>query len=451
MPVSFAVRFCLTIALSVLLACPAPEPEVPEPEVRSPYAPEHCAYFLTGEVDTEGVDADGDGVGNGWDNCPNNGADWLDSDRDGIGNLSDPDLDGDGIANADDGDQDGDGVDDADEGTAGTDPMDPTSIPGLPRADVDLGVFNAEPGWYTGDLHVHTEASHDSSQPLAGWVERMPQAGLDFAWITDHRVFEAPFDAAWDQEDVMFVPAMEWGGPGHANIGGLRTFSEADYDDPTDVLRAWRLAKLQGSVQSLNHYGSDADYWDATFAAEPALLDELDVFEVWNVWWPASLGVNPPSVARWQGLLDQGYRIGAVGGSDAHDVALPVGFPSTVVWAQTLSVPGILDGLRRGRTYITQPYPYRDGVEFSYEDRPTLDFRADGADGVEAMLGDVVPAGEVTLRVRVTQAHGPVFLIRDGAEIASSTEHEPGGDAEITLSELASAGSWYRVEMRVDE
>jgi len=41
------------------------------------YPPEYCAHFLTGEVDLEGID----------------------SDRDGIGNQSDPDLDGDGLAN----------------------------------------------------------------------------------------------------------------------------------------------------------------------------------------------------------------------------------------------------------------------------------------------------------------------------------------------------------------
>lgn len=445
-----AVRILAPFVLAPLVACGEPPPE---PEVREPYAPEHCAYFLTGEVDTEGTDADGDGVGNGWDHCPNNGADWLDSDRDGIGNRSDPDMDGDGVDNADDADRDGDGAADADEQAAGTDPEDPSSIPGAARAEVDLGVLNSEPGWYRGDLHVHTEPSHDSSQPLSGWVQRAPQVGLDFLWITDHRVFEAPFDPAWDQRDVLLIPGIEWGGPGHANIGGLRTLAEADYNDPADVLRSWRLAKLQGSVQSLNHYGDDADYWEATFAAEPALLDELDVFEVWNVWWPASLGVNPPSIARWEALLSDGYRIGAVGGSDAHDVALPVGFPTTVVWARTLSVPGILDGLRRGRSYVTQAYPYMAGEDFSYEARPTLDFRADGdGDGeFEAMLGDALPAGEVTLRVQVDNAHGPLFLIRDGDEVASSTDHEPGGDAEIVLTEAANAGSWYRVEMRLND
>ena len=65
-----------------LRRCPTPEPvDDPTPAPREPYAAEHCAYFLTGEVDLEGEDADGDGVSTGWDHCPNTPADALDSDR----------------------------------------------------------------------------------------------------------------------------------------------------------------------------------------------------------------------------------------------------------------------------------------------------------------------------------------------------------------------------------
>ncbi|MCZ7584972.1 MAG: CehA/McbA family metallohydrolase [Deltaproteobacteria bacterium] len=409
-----------------------------------PYPSDYCAYFLTGEVDLEGDDADGDGVPNGWDHCPNNPDEWLDSDRDGVGNFSDPDIDGDGIPNDEDSDRDGDAFDNGDEDDAGTDPDDPSSIPGLPRFDLDLGILNPEPGWYRGDLHIHTEYSHDSIAKLAWYFPMAEAAGFDFLWITDHRVFDAPFDPAWDQSELLLVPGIEWGGPGHANMGGIRTDNTAVYEDADDVRRAWRVAKLQGAVQSLNHYGSDMDYWDALFDEAPDLFDLLDVIEAWNVIWPFNGATNLPSVALWEQLLSDGYRIGAVGGGDTHYVPAMHVSPTTVVWANSLSVPGILDGIRRGRTYITQ------ADLLTFHGRPELEFRAD-ADGdgeFEAMLGDEVAAGPITLRIEILNAKGPVVLIRNGAEFARFTDHAPGEDVTYTAEDDASAGDWYRVEMR---
>lgn len=441
----------LTPLLVLLAGCPTTEPDPePTPAPRAPYDAEHCAYFLTGEVDLEGTDADGDGIANTWDHCPNNPENWLDSDRDGIGNNHDDDLDGDGIPNADDPDRDGDGASNDDEAAASTDPDDPSMVPGLPVYDGDPGVFDPTPGWYLGDLHVHTEYSHDSTVPVADWADAAVGGGLDFVWITDHRTFQAPFDPAFEDDRVLLVPAIEWGGGGHAGMGGVRTNNEANYDDPADVLRAWTLARLQGGVQSLNHYGDDINYWDTLLAAEPALKAMLDVVEVWNTWWPVSQGMNEDSIDFWEGLLAEGYRIGAVGGSDVHYLGLAIGFPTTVVWADSLSIPGINAGLRTGRSFVTQSFPYRDGEIFSYEALPMLDFRgdADGDGTFEAMLGDTVAAGPVDFQLSVRFAHGPVVLFRDGVEIARFDDHAPGADIAPIVTDDAPPGSWYRVEMR---
>jgi hypothetical protein len=396
-------------------------------------------------VDLVGTDADGDGSPNGWDHCPNNPADWLDSDRDGIGNRADPDLDGDEVPNADDPDRDGDGFNDEDEETAATDPDDPSSIPSLPRFDLDLGIRNSMPGWYFGDPHVHTEFSHDSNTPLAAYIPAALDAGLDFLCITDHDVFESPFDPAWDQDELLLIPGIEWGGAGgHANMWGIRTFNDAASDAPDDIRRSWRLARLQGGVQSLNHYGAEKENWDALFSAAPDLLGALDAIEVWNLVWAFMRDTNEPSIALWEQLLSEGHRIAAVGGGDVHYVpAMRLG-PTTVVWAESLSVPGILDGIRRGRTYVTQA----DFLTFT--GRPELEFRAD-ADGdgtFEAMLGDTVPPGPVALRIGIRDAQGPVVLIRNGTEIARFTDHSRGSDVTYTYQDDAPSGTWYRVEMR---
>lgn len=83
------------------------------------------------------VDADGDGVSDGFDGFPNDPTRWEDTDRDGIEDSKDDDIDGDGITNAKEvaqgtfpykTDSDGDGVVDPVEIKAGTDPVDPRSL-----------------------------------------------------------------------------------------------------------------------------------------------------------------------------------------------------------------------------------------------------------------------------------------------------------------------------------
>src|SRR6185437_8995183 len=60
----------------------------------------------------------------------------------------------------------------------------------------------------------------------------------------------------------------------------------------------------------------------------------------------------------WEKQLNAGYRIPAIGGSDNHDAQLPpdrpgaIGSPTTVVYANDLSVPSILAGMRSGRVFV---------------------------------------------------------------------------------------------------
>jgi len=426
---------------------------------RKPYPPEKCTYFLTGEVDLPGkkglTDTDGDGVSNGWDQCPNNPEDWLDSDRDGIGNRFDNDIDGDNIANEEDEDMDGDGALNVDEEADGSDPRDPTSIPDLPRLEFDAGILSEEARWYRGDFHVHTEYSHDSQEPLTSWFDATFNARLDFTAITDHRNVDVFFDESWSQaSDVLLIPGIEWGGPGHANMFGLRTDNTTNYDSAADVFAAWRKNYLQGGAQSLNHYGNDDDatYWERILDEEPKLLQFLDVMEVWNVAWPAGASQNLVSIARWEQLLLDGHMIGALGGSDVHYSFLPIGYPTTFVYAQSLSVPGILHGLREGRTYVANAFPYTpgpNGANFNHPNTPTLEFTITSDDNrqPEAIIGDFISAGPVTIRISVTDAQGPIQLYRGLDVIASFTDHRVGDTVFYTFDDDATAPSWYRVEM----
>lgn len=65
-----------------------------------------------------------------------------------------------------------------------------------------------------------------------------------------------------------------------------------------------------------------------------------------------------PGLKFWEHLLDEGYQLTAIGGSDNHDALLPangsgaIGSPTTVVYADTLSQAGVVAGIRRGRVFI---------------------------------------------------------------------------------------------------
>jgi hypothetical protein len=85
-----------------------------------------------------------------------------------------------------------------------------------------------------------------------------------------------------------------------------------------------------------------------------------------------------------------------------------------------------------------------------YTGRPELDFRvdADGDGAFEAMLGDEVRPGAITLQVNVKNAKGPIVVFRSGVELTRFTGHATGTDTANTFADSAPPGAWYRVEMR---
>lgn len=62
----------------------------------------------------------------------------------------------------------------------------------------------------------------------------------------------------------------------------------------------------------------------------------------------------------WERRLSAGHRLTAIGGSDNHDAlrvttdagGAALGAPTTVVHADALSMPAILEGIRRGRVFV---------------------------------------------------------------------------------------------------
>ncbi|HOS04235.1 MAG TPA: hypothetical protein PKZ01_14240, partial [Candidatus Hydrogenedentes bacterium] len=100
----------------------------------------------------------------------------------------------------------------------------------------------------------------------------------------------------------------------------------------------------------------------------------------------------------WNYELDKGLYASVIGGSMTSSPQVPMAQPVTYVFAEEKSLRGILDGLRRGRTYVAAA-PDRPTVQF------TADVRKDGL--IDIGVGGVMPVGvETMLELTVKGAKG---------------------------------------------
>lgn len=307
-----------------------------------------------------------------------------------------------------------------------------------------------EAGWYRGDLHMHTAHSDGScaSQsgrevpcPLFLTVQDAVARGLDFIAITEHntvsqanamRELQPYFDR------LLLIPGRELTTfQGHANLFGTTAAVDFRVDGKQDwnaLLR--QVAPLHGLI-SINHPIRPDD--ETCMGCGWVPKGDVDLHEVQAI--EAVNGIDavlPDSgIPFWQSLLDRGYRLTAVGGSDNHDarrtLALPdasvVGTPTTVVHAGDLSMQAILAAIRAGHVFID--------VQGSRDHLLDLTARS-GSQTAE--MGDAlaVPAGR-TVRFTVgvaAPAGGAIEIIEDGKVI------HPGADLTLRLARQSVSFDW---------
>ncbi len=294
------------------------------------------------------------------------------------------------------------------------------------------------PGWYRGDLHMHTQHSDGSCGsrtdqripcPLFRTLEAATARGLDFVAVTEHNTTSHFQDLAELQpyyDDLLLIPGREITTfHGHANVFGVTAPLDFQLGGPRapDLDRILDQVEAAKGLISINHPGLPSGEacmgcgWTAKtdFARIPAI--------------EAINGVNSEGplsgLAFWEARLNAGFRITAVGGSDNHDAGLPaargVGTPTTVVWAENLSQDAILEGIRQGRAFV-DVQGTRDRL---------LDVRAEGG----------------TLSVRVAKAAGGRLAFAGSAAAGLSDEAPLDGDASRTF-DLGDRKGWLRVDVR---
>ncbi|KAA6460982.1 PHP domain-containing protein [Acidobacteria bacterium AB60] len=319
--------------------------------------------------------------------------------------------------------------------------------------------------WYRGDLHMHTAHSDGSCVSQSG--NRVPcpvfltaQAavaqGLDFIAITDHNAVTHYDDMRELQpyfDRLLLIPGREmttfWG---HFNIFGVTRYLdyrvvERGGRSVNDVLREVRD---MGGIASINHAESPSGEICMGCKWEPSNTVDMSLFtgvEVIN-------GGRHPLISAnfWDKQLAQGEQLTAIGGSDSHNgPALPgesgaIGWPTTVVQASELSVPAILEGIRKGRVFIDLTAS-RDKV---------IDLEArDSADAGEwTRMGGTLAVSSghsVAFRILLDGCAGSMaHVLVDGLETPSLAPLPASKGTEALSFSWMSDGNahWMRVEVR---
>jgi hypothetical protein len=294
--------------------------------------------------------------------------------------------------------------------------------------------------WVAGDLHVHTTYSHDSyggpeddntgpdelytlghsvaSQFLIGAVR-----GLDYLAITDHNDIRSQSDPGFATQGLVGIPSYENSLHGHAQMhGATHLFDNGDAS--LGAVRALAAAlRAERGVFQINHpagestsFPGDADwqYFRGGDYANDVAPDAVEVLNINSAFQPPLPSSNSidDAIRYWEGWLDRGEHVAATGGSDNHWVATTAaqgaGQPTTWVFVTERSVRGVLEGIRAGRTALSQEPPALAG--------PRVFLEADrDRDGIfESIVGDTVRAG-ARFRVRVEGGTGMLLdLVHDG-------------------------------------
>ena len=284
----------------------------------------------------------------------------------------------------------------------------------------DPVVLNPEPGWYRGDLHMHTGHSDGACASRSGnkvpcpvfrTVEAAEAAGLDFITISDHNAASQNNSMAELQpyfDKTLLIPGREITTfQGHANEFGI--------DRPLEFrLNRNRLADdvhKAGGLISVNHptVPSGENCMGCGWDAADFDFSKIDGVEVVNGGTIRAVGRydERQGLGYWYELLNRGLRPTAVGGSDNHNPDQgTIGSPTTVVRATSLSERAVLDAIKAGHVFVDLGGPGHRLLELT---------------SGPLMMGDqaVLSAGQgINISVHVLgAAGGKLEIIADGAAL----------------------------------
>lgn len=321
------------------------------------------------------------------------------------------------------------------------------TLPKQPRKPYVPAVIESTARWYAGDFHVHSRESGDARPAIDEVATFAKSRGLDFVELSDHNTI-SQVDQIVDAQaktKVLLIPGYEYTTyGGHANgIGATKWVSHRIGDKGVNIVDSVKAIRAQGALFSINHPGLDLGDQCIGCAWKHEVPPELiDALEIQTLGYdPVGKLFHPLAINIWEGLLNKGAHTAAIGGSDDHragkDLASTqsaIGSPTTMVFARELSVAGILEGIRAGRTVVKLQDP----------SDPMIDFTTD-----VAPRGDTVSDEFVVLRAKITGGGESVRLVKNGTPLP---EVEYKGD--FTYEKLVDAPRTgedrYRAEVLIN-
>lgn len=357
--------------------------------------------------------------------------------------------------------------------------MDPEVGAPFRSAPVDPSlVVDPDPGWYHADLHVHGYHSAGDAPEWDDIVEQARVAGLEVLPVTEYVTGQH-----WDElgpvqarnPDLLLWPGREVITYfGHAIVLG-ETRSVLEYRhgfEDVSMVAIQDRTLADGALFGVAHPTTFSGPLFASFCrgCEYTLGDVTDWSRVDTIevltgpvlatsaeagipFDPGARIANPflrTAIEGWDELLQAGFRITAVSGSDSkanepedERDRVGIGSSATAILADELSRPALAEGLRSGRAYVRSLGALRS---------PELDIVATADDGSTAGIGDDLAADAADLAITVTGGVGDtIVLIRNGQrhgpaiEVTSDPftatvpiERDPAGEGPL--------GTWVRVE-----
>lgn len=241
--------------------------------------------------------------------------------------------------------------------------------------------FNEREQWYSGDFHTHTghsdgfgcEDMEGNRAPCQVYqvVEAAKNNGLDFVSITDHNTVSHHQDMKVIQplfSNMLLIRGQEITTfYGHSNVYGtsIPIDFRVGFEDRTFGHIQEEVDSI-GAMLSINHPGREtgASCTGCGWSAENTDYNRLKVVEVVN-------GTNVENeiagIPFWHDLLNKGYKITGIGGSDDHSAGFgnsKPGTPTTMVYANSLSEKDILEAVTKGKVYLKTMGPGGPDVSF---------------------------------------------------------------------------------------
>lgn len=276
-------------------------------------------------------------------------------------------------------------------------------------------IANFAPGWYHGDFHMHGFHSQPDGPDNAEFIAQARAAALDFLMVTDYVT-----GAHWRTLGAMQranPDLLVWPGReiityfGHANTHG-ETPSVLDYRHGLEDIslgEIQRLAKADGALFQVNHPTlfpppvfsnlCRGCFFELDEAIDYRQVDTMEVLTGPIVATGSDVGLPLPvgsieqpfvatAIQKWEGLLQQGFKITAASGSDSKGVDAPeerarkgYGSSATAVFADQLSRAALTRAIQAGHAYVRTR-----GVAGS----PEVLFEASGPNGQRGIYGDTL-------------------------------------------------------------